>query len=243
MLSIDRLSVALQGRPILKNITLTLKPGSTALLMGPNGSGKSTLAYTLMGYPRYEIEQGLMQFKGQELNDLDSATRAKAGIFVAFQHPLAIPGVTVTTFLAEIYRTHTSVIANTEFNTVMQQAFDLVKLPLSFAQRALNVGFSGGEKKRLELIQMLLIKPSLIILDEIDSGLDSEGMNLINKVLMHIREQKPETIVLIISHNAALQNYIALDAVHILKDGALIASGDQHLVSIIEREGYHGLCP
>jgi len=242
MLIIDRLSVALNEQPIIKNISLSVAPGTTHLLMGANGSGKSTLAYTLMGHPRYQITAGTLSWNGKVLNDLSLTERALAGIFMGFQHPLEIPGVSVERFAMQLYQAR---FGGKDTPTFIQEqlhaALQLVGLPLSFAQRAVNVGFSGGEKKRFELAQMVLLRPSLIILDEIDSGLDAQGLHLINTALQAVRAYSSQVTTLIISHNARISEYIPLDQSHTMQAGFLVLSDSPLPLSSLTQKGMeHG---
>lgn len=239
MLQITDLSVAIDNTPILKNFSLTCQPGSVHAIMGPNGSGKSTLAYTLMGHPSYQINHGSVQLQGAAITDLSPDKRAKAGIFLAFQQPLEIPGVTVATLLKEAHYAVTGMQMNvTDFNALLQQKLAMLKLDPAFAYRNVNEGFSGGEKKRLEMVQLLLLQPKLAILDEIDSGLDIDALKLVADALASAREQNPTMIIVLITHYQRMLNHVQPDYVHIMQQGTLVKSGDASLAHQLENRGY-----
>lgn len=239
LLCLKRLSVWRDQKPILNDLNLEVQPGTVHALMGPNGSGKSTLAYTLLGHPDFEVKAGTMEYKDLNLADLAIEKRAQKGIFLAFQQPIEIPGVSVFDFLRE---THIALSKSTipikEFQTLLYQKLDMVGLDHSFAYRPLNVGFSGGEKKRLEILQLLLFSPSLAILDEIDSGLDVDAIRLVSQGLKKAREENPHMALIIISHYPHLFSYVIPDQVHIMKKGAIIQSGGYELAQAIQLRGY-----
>lgn len=239
LLFLKRLSVSKDQKPILNDLSLEVQAGSVHALMGPNGSGKSTLAYTLLGHPDCQITGGQMTYKDQNLADLAIEQRAQQGIFLAFQQPIEIPGVSVFDFLRESHIALTkSTIPVKEFQALLYQKLDLVGLDHSFAYRPLNVGFSGGEKKRLEILQLLLFSPSLAILDEIDSGLDVDAIRLVAQSLQKAREENPKMALIIISHYPHLYNYIIPDHVHVMSKGAIIKSGTFELAQAIQQRGY-----
>jgi Fe-S cluster assembly ATP-binding protein len=210
--------------------------------MGPNGSGKSTLAATIIGHPSYEVTQGSITFMGIEINQLAVDKRAQIGIFLACQQPPEIPGVNIFTFLKEAYcALGGRGIGVKEFQAILHQALDFLGIEHSFVQRNLNEGFSGGEKKRLELLQLLLFKPQMAILDEIDSGLDVDALNLISKVIAKLRTENPAMIVLLITHYQRIIDQVMPDAVHVMRNGALICSGDYRLAHNIEKHGYENI--
>ncbi len=241
MLQLSDLTICLQDRPIIKNLSLSIAPGTVHALMGPNGSGKSTLALTLMGHPQYEIIAGSCLFNGQELRVMPTEQRARAGLFLAAQQPPAVPGVQVLTFLKEAHRMLTGEdISVTAFKERVYAAFDAVHLDHSFVYRHVHDGFSGGEKKRFEVAQLLLFKPKLAILDEIDSGLDVDALRQLTQVLA--QEQKKGSLsLLVITHYKRLLDYLIPDYVHVLSQGAIWATGDYILAQQIDTEGYDGL--
>jgi Fe-S cluster assembly ATP-binding protein len=238
MLHITNLTVTLKEQPILKNLSLTIEPGAIHALMGPNGSGKSTLAATLLGYPQFEVVEGSITFNGENLRELPMEKRARLGIFLASQQPPAVPGVLVFTFLKEAHRMLTGQeISVSEFKTQVYEAFDKVGLDHSFVYRNVHEGFSGGEKKRFEIAQLLLFKPKLAILDEIDSGLDVDALRNITKVLNECKD----TAFLIITHYKRILDYIKPDKVHVLYKGSIWASDDHSLAEVVDKRGYDGL--
>lgn len=242
MLSIQNLSVSVAQKPIVHNFSLTLQPGSTHIIMGPNGSGKSTLVTTFMGHPNYEVTSGIITFDGANLLELSVEKRAQQGIFLANQQPPEIPGVNIFTFLKEAYCALTGTkIAVKEFQALAYEALDFLGIEYGFIQRNLNEGFSGGEKKRLELLQLLLFKPKVALLDEIDSGLDVDAFNLISKVIAKVRTENPAMIVLLITHYQRIIDQVMPDAVHVMRDGTLICSGDYRLARNIEKHGYENI--
>jgi Fe-S cluster assembly ATP-binding protein len=219
-----------------------LQPGTVTVLMGPNGSGKSTLAYTLMGHPAYTVTAGSVLFGDLNLLELPVEKRARAGLFLACQYPQEVPGVTVFTFLKEAHRMLTATeLSVSQFKELLYSTFDTVKLDHSFAYRNLHEGFSGGEKKRLEVVQLLLFQPKIAILDEIDSGLDVDALKSVAQALQSAREHNPILSILLITHYTRILKYIIPDAVHILAQGKLIASGKSELAELIDQRGYDGL--
>jgi Fe-S cluster assembly ATP-binding protein len=241
-LVLSQLSVSVEDTPVLSSIHMNLEPGSVQALMGPNGSGKSSMAYTLMGHPRYIVTQGDILLNGVSLCDQSPDKRARAGIFLAFQQPYEIPGVSVTTFLKAAYDAVTgTAIAMSEFKDRLADALERLGLSPAFAQRNMNEGFSGGEKKRFEMLQILLLKPHYIILDEIDSGLDSDGLRLIGAAIEHARKENPALSVLLITHYPRILEYVIPQQVHVLHKGRIIQSGTVQLAHTIEKKGYHAI--
>lgn len=239
MLQLSHVTIALQEKPIIENLSLEIGQGSTHALMGPNGSGKSTLALTLMGHPLYDVVSGSLLFNREDLLALPVEKRARAGLFLACQYPPAIPGVQVLTFLKESHRMLTQIdISVTDFKELVMAAFDAVKLDHSFMYRNVHEGFSGGEKKRFEVAQLLLFKPKLAILDEIDSGLDVDALGIIARALTTFKNENPSFSLLIITHYNRVLEYIQPDKVHILAKGRLWVSGDKELARSIEQRGY-----
>ncbi len=244
MLNIKNLKVNAQGgQPILQGISLEIKPGEVHVIMGPNGSGKSTLANILVGREDYEISYGDIQFKNQDLLSLSPEERAAEGLFLAFQYPVEIPGVTNLSFLKTALNNLRKHQGKEEFDAFEFLSFvkdkaKRLEIPDEFLQRSLNEGFSGGEKKRNEILQMLVLDPTLIILDEIDSGLDIDALQLISKVINKTRETSTDKAIIIITHYQRLLNHIEPDYVHILAKGKLVKSGSKALAEQLESEGF-----
>lgn len=240
MLMIQKIGVSVHETPIIHDLSLAIKPGSFHVIMGPNGSGKSTLAYALMGHPHYQVT-GEMIFQGDDLNPLSAEERAKKGIFLVFQYPMEIPGVTIATFLKEMcFALHGHTLA--QFQQALHTALTLLELDPALIHRSLNAGFSGGEKKRIELLQLLLAKPQFVIMDELDSGLDIDGIVIMQRVIEHMRQENPSMTGLVISHNPHVLRALAIDEVHIMREGRLIHSGTAAIISQIEQRGYDAFC-
>ncbi len=243
LIKISSLSVSIDQQKILHSLDLAIAPGSLHVLMGPNGSGKSTFAYALMGHPNYQIDAGQITFNGEDLNDLAPDKRAQKGLFLAFQHPFEIPGVTVFNFIKQsCYALTNQPLPVQEFQKTLDEKMGLLGIDKSFAQRALNCGFSGGEKKRLELLQLLMLKPKVAILDEIDSGLDVDGIKIVAQALTVARQEDPDMSIIIITHYPRLLCYLEPDAVHVMQKGTLIKTGTKELAQLIEQRGYDGIC-
>ena len=239
ILQISNLQVIVDQKIIIENLNLTIEPGLVHVLMGPNGSGKSTLAYALMGHPLYSIARGSICFKESDITTLAVDKRAQLGIFLAFQKPYEIPGVTVFNFLREAYLAITKkIVSAKEFQELLYTHMELLSIDVGFAHRPLNHGFSGGQKKQLELLQLLLLKPSFAILDEIDSGLDVDAIALVGKGLEVARKENPDLSLLIITHYPRLLKYIHPDFVHIMNNGRIQETGSASLVQHIEQCGY-----
>ena len=245
VLTIENLHVAIGGKEILKGVDLTIRQGEVHALMGPNGSGKSTLSYALMGHPNYEVTEGSAKLDGVELLGLEADERAKAGLFLAFQYPTTIPGVTVANFLrhavTNIRRPERlegqDLMPMREFRKELKQQMDELGMDAEFARRYLNEGFSGGEKKRAEVLQLAMLRPSFAILDETDSGLDIDAVRIVSEGVNRVAE-KAGTGVLVITHYQRILNYIKPSFVHILFGGKIVESGGIELVETLEREGY-----
>jgi Fe-S cluster assembly ATP-binding protein len=249
-LVIKDLHVAVEGKEILKGVSLAVKKGEMHALMGPNGSGKSTLANTLMGHPRYEVTSGDILFKGQSLLELETDERSRLGLFMAFQYPVAIPGLSVANFLrtalnARLAPTATNGdgamprkkgIAPKEFRALLKDKMALLKMDDSFATRYLNDGFSGGEKKRAEILQMALLKPEIAIMDETDSGLDIDALRIVSEGVNALAGS--EMGVLLITHYQRILNYIKPHFVHVMVDGRIQLSGGPELAHELESRGY-----
>ncbi|GIV18925.1 MAG: ABC transporter ATP-binding protein [Armatimonadota bacterium] len=240
LLEIRDLHVAVDGKEILKGVSLTIHRGEIHALMGRNGSGKSTLAATLMGHPRYEVTRGEVLFEGRNLLEMEVDERARAGIFLAFQYPVAIPGVSVANFLRSALKSlRGEEMSAREFRTALKEEFKALHMPDSFGSRYVNEGFSGGEKKRLEIVQMGLIKPKLAILDETDSGLDIDGVRIVSENVNRIAGE--DTGVLLITHYQRILRYIRPHFVHVMVGGRIIRSGDESLAHELEQRGYDWL--
>ncbi|MCW2960603.1 MAG: sufC [Thermoleophilia bacterium] len=250
-LVIENLHVAVDGNEILSGIDLTVREGEIHALMGPNGSGKSTLSYALMGHPKYEVTAGTATFGGEDILELEVDERARLGLFLAFQYPQAVPGVSVTNFLRMAVNSHRGVIGDgrkddpnavkpitiPEFRKQLEAAMALLKVDRDLIRRYLNDGFSGGEKKRVEILQMAMLNPSIAILDETDSGLDIDALRIVAEgVDSLVRERNMGALV--ITHYQRILNYIKPDFVHILVGGKIVANGDFELAKRLENEGY-----
>jgi len=244
-LLIKDLRVSIQDKLILKGLNLEVKLGEIHAIMGPNGSGKSTMAYTLAGHPKYEVEGGEVWLDGQNLLEMTPDERARAGLFLAFQYPTAIPGISMANFL----RTSVNAVRGggdskkglpvTEFRKLLTEKMDLLKMDKSFARRYLNEGFSGGEKKRAEILQMALLEPKFAILDETDSGLDIDALRVVSEGVNAITG--PNRSFIVITHYQRILNYIKPDFIHIMYDGQIIESGGPEVALKLEEEGYDQL--
>jgi Fe-S cluster assembly ATP-binding protein len=237
-LEIRDLHVSIDGHEILRGVDLDISHGQIHALMGPNGSGKSTLANTLLGHPAYEITQGTITFKGEDVTEAEPHDRAKAGLFLAFQYPVAIPGVSVANFLRmAINAKREQPIAVREFRTQLEHAVDLLDVDRSFTSRHLNDGFSGGEKKRAEILQMAMLEPDVAVLDETDSGLDIDALRTVAEGVQRLHDERGLG-VLIITHYQRILHYVKPHFVHIMLDGRIVLDGGVELVERLEREGY-----
>jgi Fe-S cluster assembly ATP-binding protein len=237
-LEIRNLHVRVEDREILRGVDLSVNKGELHALMGPNGSGKSTLASTIMGHPEYEVTEGTITFKGEDITEADPEDRAHSGLFLAFQYPVAIPGVSIANFLRMAINTgrKDDPINVKEFRTKLQHAIDLLDVDRSFTSRHLNDGFSGGEKKRAEILQMALLEPKLCVLDETDSGLDIDALKIVADGVNALRS--PDRAIVVITHYQRLLDYIVPDTVHVLYKGQVIKSGDKTLAHELEANGY-----
>jgi len=242
-LVIRDLKVSIEGKEILKGLDLTLPQGEVHAIMGPNGTGKSTLAYTLMGHPSYEVTGGEVIYNGQNILDLEPDERSRLGIFLAFQYPVAIPGVTVANFLrTAVNARRRSVnpedkgIPIPEFRKLLKSKMELLKIDNAFAGRYLNEGFSGGEKKRAEILQMATLVPQIAILDETDSGLDIDALRIVSEGVNALHG--PDLGVLVITHYQRILNYINPDVVHVMMGGRIVETGGPDLALHLEEHGY-----
>jgi Fe-S cluster assembly ATP-binding protein len=230
--------VRIEDREILRGVDLDISRGEIHALMGPNGSGKSTLASTLLGHPSYEITEGSIVFKGEDITGAEPHERAHAGLFLAFQYPVSIPGVSVANFLRmAINAKREEPIQVKEFRTQLQHAIDLLDVDRSFTSRHLNDGFSGGEKKRAEILQMAMLVPDVAVLDETDSGLDIDALRTVAEGVQRLHDERGLG-VLIITHYQRILHYVKPHFVHVMLDGRLVLEGGVELVERLEREGY-----
>ncbi|HUV15979.1 MAG TPA: Fe-S cluster assembly ATPase SufC [Pelolinea sp.] len=242
-LIIKNLNVSIEEQLILKGVNLEIPQGEVHAIMGPNATGKSTLAYTLMGHPRYKIEKGSISLNGTNLKDLSPEERSKLGIFLAFQYPIAIPGVTVANFLRTAMNAHRKAanpddkgIPIPDFRKLILEKMKLLEMDPAMAGRYLNDGFSGGEKKRVEILQMAMLDPKIAILDETDSGLDIDALRIVSE---GINTLKSENLgILVITHYQRILNYLKPDVVHVMADGKILLSGGPELALKLEEEGY-----
>ena len=244
-LEVRDLHVSVEGQAILKGVSLTVDGGEVHALMGPNGSGKSTLSYTLMGHPKYEVTGGDILLRGESILDVDTDARSRAGLFLAFQYPVSIPGVSVANFLRMALNARLPKGENgngkhglsiPKFRKLLKEKMALLEMDTSFAGRYLNEGFSGGEKKRAEILQMALLEPSVAILDETDSGLDIDALRIVAHGVNALAG--PEMGVLVITHYQRLLDYIQPQFVHVMFDGRIVESGGPDLALALEDKGY-----
>jgi Fe-S cluster assembly ATP-binding protein len=236
---VDGLRVAVEGVEILKGVDLTVLPGEVHALMGPNGSGKSTLANTLLGNPDYQVTGGRILFKGDDVTDWPTDVRAKAGMFLAFQYPEEIAGVPVVQFLRQALSARKGIdLSVLELRLAIMDWMKRLDMDPSFGDRYLNEGFSGGEKKRNEVLQMAILEPEMAILDETDSGLDIDALRVVARGVQEVRAARPELGVLLITHYQRILDELTPDSVHILIDGRIVESGGPELARRLEEEGY-----
>lgn len=237
-LQVRNVHASIQGKKILKGLTISVKPGTIAALMGPNGSGKSTLAHVLMGNPEYSVQSGAVLFCGKNILRLEPDQRARLGLFLAFQYPHEIPGINMYVFLSTACQaTQGKNFNQEEFKKELEFWLDKLKLDASFLDRSLNEGFSGGEKKKAEILQLALLKPKIAILDETDSGLDIDSLKIIaNAVRYLVRNQKLGCLV--ITHYRRLLDLLKPDSVHVMSNGVVVQRGTAALVQKLERHGY-----
>lgn len=238
-LELEDLVVSVEGKKIIHGINLKIQKGELHALMGRNGSGKTTLAHTLMGHPRYHVESGRILFNGEEIQELSPDERAKRGLFLSFQHPVEIPGVSVANFLRSVLRSLFPDLPPKEIRARIKKEALNLQIPDSFLTRSINEGFSGGEKKRLETLQLRLMNPQLAILDETDSGLDIDALRNISENIAAFRS--PDRAFLLITHYQRMLNYLKPDQVHVLFNGRIVKTGGPELALELEAKGYDSL--
>ena len=245
MLKIENLSAKVADKPILKGLSLTINAGEVHAIMGPNGAGKSTLGYTLGGRPGYEVTGGSVDFDGQDLLALEPHERAAAGLFLGFQYPVEIPGVSFVQFLREAANAQRKVrgqepLSGGEFLKLAKEQAALLRMDMDMLKRPVNVGFSGGEKKRAEMVQMGILNPKLAILDETDSGLDIDALRICGEGINSIM-RRPDKAVLLITHYQRLLDYVQPDFVHVLAGGRIVKTGGPELALQLEEQGYEAV--
>jgi Fe-S cluster assembly ATP-binding protein len=239
LFEIDDLRVAVDGAEILKGVSLVIQQGEIHALMGPNGSGKSTLASTLMGSPEYEVTAGRILFRGDDITGWDPDVRAKAGLFLAFQYPQEIAGVSVLNFLRQALSARKGIeMSVLELRLALMEWMDKLQMDASFIERYVNEGFSGGEKKRNEVLQMAVLEPEVAILDETDSGLDIDALVAVAEGVQAIRAERPDLGLLAITHYQRLLDHLRPDFVHVLLGGRIVASGGPEIARQLEADGY-----
>ncbi len=237
ILEIRQLHANVVGKPILKGVNLIIQPGEVHAIMGPNGSGKSTLSNVILGHPRYEVTSGDILWEGKSILGLPTEERARLGLFLSFQYPTALPGVTIGSFLKTILKAHRGKdLPVKEFRKELRTAMEALGVPESFIGRYVNDGFSGGEKKRAEILQLSLLKPRLSILDETDSGLDIDALRIVSEGIT--ANKAPDRATLLITHYQRMLNYVVPDYVHIFADGRILETGNKDLATKLEEKGY-----
>ncbi len=242
LLDIKNLVVSIEDKSVLNGIDLSVQKGQIHAIMGPNGSGKSSLALTLMGHPRYEIQDGQILFEGTPVQELSPDKRSQAGIFLAMQHPYEIEGVPYKHFLRQAYNAlydgTDKQLRIRDFHKMLLEKLTMLKMDEEFINRSINVGFSGGEKKRAEMLQLAVLQPKLALLDEIDSGLDIDSLKIVCEGLNKVREDNPEMSVVMITHYQRILNYLTPDFVHVMQDGKILRSGGPEVAQELEVQGY-----
>ncbi len=238
LLSVQQLKVGVEQQEILHHINLEIAQGETHVLMGPNGTGKSSFGYTLAGNPNYIVHEGQIFFQGENITHTPVEDRAKMGLFLSFQNPLEISGITVESFLKTIYEQHTGKrISAMKFHKLLLEAMNTLHIPESYAARDFNVGFSGGEKKKMEMLQLLVIKPTLAILDETDSGLDVDAVRTVSKAIETYQKDCKGTL-LIITHSTRILESLVVGKTHVMIKGTIVKTGDHNLVEEINAKGF-----
>ena len=241
MLTIQNLHAHINETPILKGFDLHIPKGKIHVVMGPNGVGKSTLGHVLMAHKSYGVTEGRISVDGQDLTELDTTERAKSGLFLAFQYPISIPGLKVSEYLRNLYELHhKTTVGVAEFRKILKQKLELLGLPRETTKRYLNDGFSGGEMKRLEMLQLAVIQPKVAILDEIDSGVDVDGQKIIADAISNLQKEFGTTFLLI-THYHRILNLVNADAIHVVLDGRIAHSGGMEIVETLDAQGYQAL--
>ncbi len=243
LLEIQNVSVKIGEASILHDISLNIKKGETHVLMGPNGAGKSTLGYTLMGNPDYAVTGGRILFDGQNITEESADKRARAGLFLSFQDPLEVPGISLESFIrSSLQQVSGQKVKLLQFKKDMEEAMDILNMNHSYAERDLNVGFSGGEKKKSEILQLLMLKPKLAILDETDSGLDVDAVRTVSKGIEEY-QRKMDGALLIITHSTKILESLHVDYTHVMVKGSIVCTGDGSLVKTINENGFEAFIP
>ncbi|MES2614976.1 MAG: Fe-S cluster assembly ATPase SufC [Bdellovibrionota bacterium] len=238
MLVLNDIHAHIENKEILKGLNLTIPKGEIHVLMGPNGVGKSTLGHILMGAKTYHLTKGEIKLEDEKLNDWNTAERAKKGLFLAFQYPVAVPGLKISEYLRNLYSLrHNKQVSVSEFRKILKEKLELLQIDRSSLQRYLNDGFSGGEMKRLEMLQLMVIEPKIAILDEIDSGVDMDAQKVVAECILHMRKNL-QTSFIIVTHYQRLIQILQPNKVHMMLDGKIVKSGDLSLVDALEKEGY-----
>ncbi len=238
LLEVKDLQVNIGDKEILKGLNISVGKGETHVIMGPNGAGKSTLGHSIMGDPRYEVTGGSIRFDGEEIVEENPAERAKRGLFLTFQNPIEVPGITLANFIrSAMDQRREKKIRIWEFRKELEKVLKVLEMDADYADRDLNVGFSGGEKKKAEILQLLMLKPQLAILDETDSGLDVDAVRVVSKGVSEFRGSTDGSLV-IITHNTKILDSLDVDYTHILVDGKIVATGDKSLIDEINENGF-----
>ena len=241
LLQVKHLTVDVEQKEILHGIDLNINAGETHVLMGPNGAGKSTLGYTLMGNPKYHVTGGEILFQGKDITDEAADKRAKEGIFLSFQNPVEVPGITLASFIrSALEQRRGKRLRLSEFRKELNAAMDILQMDASYAERSLNVGFSGGEKNMAEILQLRMLKPSLAILDETDSGLDVDAVRTVSEGVRLFRERTHGSL-LIITHSTRILEALHVDAAHVMEEGVIVRNGGAELVEEINEKGFGSL--
>lgn len=237
ILQVTGLTARIEEKELLHGVDLTIRKGETHVLMGPNGAGKSTLGYVLMGSPKYTVTDGSIVFEGQDITEESADKRARAGMFLSFQEPLEVPGLTLESFIRSALQQKVGHVRYYDFKKELARCMEILQMDPDYAQRSLNVGFSGGEKKKAEILQLMMLKPSLAILDETDSGLDVDAVRLVSRGIEEYRKSQ-EGALLIITHSTRILDALEVDRTHVTVNGRIVADGDGTLVDEINRGGY-----